>query len=264
MSPETLTAQVIGYFLSETLKNIAKGTANVAYKNFDLLFYSEITTLGLSVSTTPEEIAARFEEQPKLLETAQEKLSAYPQVVEEITKIIKEQTGRDLTTINASDIFSSNVSSHNQSGGQTAHTIINNPLLRASPAKRLQIDVKYSLEQETDVRDTYRLIIALTNTGDEPISDYRLDIKIPRSYLNDLTIISGEETEKSTEQYRFFRITSKSQEYPIYPNDRRIIFSPNYYVGGHIPHNDFLTLQVYVDERLMRNVEKPMSELVSR
>jgi hypothetical protein len=258
MNPDNFTAQIIGVFLAETVKNVAKGSANVLYNNFNLLFYSEITTLGLNDSTDAEEITKRLEAKPEVLEIVQQKLNAHPQLAEEMSKTIEASK-----VTYARDIFSSNVSSHNQAGGQTAHTINNYNPLPLLPETKIQIDLNYRLEQAFDELEVYRLEIILTNKGSRKISNYLFEIEFPRKYLNDSTLINFEVEDRATEEYRFFRITSESQNNPIYPDDRRIIFSPNYKVEGIVPYNHILRIKVYVDEQLVRTIEKPMIELIT-
>ena len=124
MNPDNYSAQIIGVFLAETVKNVAKGSANLIYNNFNLLFYSEITALDLNDSTSPEQITKQLEAKPEVLETVQQKLNAHPKLAEEMIKTVREQLGNDLRTINANTYIEKGENiTINQSGGQTAHKI---------------------------------------------------------------------------------------------------------------------------------------------
>ncbi len=124
---ENFNAQVAGVFLAETVKNVAKGSANALYSNFNLLFYSEITTLGLSEATGVDEIANQLEAKPEMLESIQLKLLAFPKLAEEMSNTIKKNT-RKLNKIQANNYIEKvDNFTVNQSGGQTAQTINNFP-----------------------------------------------------------------------------------------------------------------------------------------
>ena len=259
MSQDNFSAQIIGVFFAETVKNVAKGSANLIYNNFNLLFYSEITALGLNEAINAEQITEQLRAKPEILETVRQKLNAHPRLAEEMTKTVSSSN-----VTNARDIILSSVSSHNQSGGQTAHTIINNNAPPSVTVRQIKVDVSHNLQQAYDGLEIYRLTISLTNTGSEPISNYRFEIEFPRVYLNDSTLINFEKVDKITQEYRFFRITCEDrQSEPLYPDDKRVIFSPSYEYSGRNPYNDILRIKVYVDEQLLRNIEKPMSELLN-
>ncbi len=256
MNQDIFTAQIIGVFLAETVKNIAKGSANIVYENFHLFFDNEITALSLSDSINAGEITKRLELQPQILEKVQRKLMSHPTLAEEISKVIKEETGQSFTTIN--------ISSRNQKGGQTAHTIINNSL-PIQPLRKVKIDINHFLEKCFDELEMYRLEIVMTNESEKPISNYRFEIGIPRAFLNDSTIINFENLDKRTEEYRFFRVTSENyKNQPLYFDDKRIIFSPNYYYTGILSYSEILKCKVYIDDKMIKDIEKPMRELVNR
>lgn len=85
---DTFTAQIIGVFLAETAKNVAKGSANLVYNNFNSIFHSEIIALDLNDSIDAEEITRRLEAKPEVLETVRLKLTAHPEFAEEMSKIV--------------------------------------------------------------------------------------------------------------------------------------------------------------------------------
>lgn len=91
----TFTALLLGVFLSETVKNVAKGSANWIGSNGESLFYSEITSLGLSESATPEEITKQLQAKPEIVRVIEQKVEASPDYVRELLEIVKEQINND-------------------------------------------------------------------------------------------------------------------------------------------------------------------------
>ena len=71
---EKFTATFLAVFLTETIKNVAKGSANWLKDNGEFLFYSEITQLGLSQSATVEETALQLEAKPEMVKVIQNKV----------------------------------------------------------------------------------------------------------------------------------------------------------------------------------------------
>ena len=93
-------ALVIGTFLAETVKNIAKGSSNWIGENGKSLFYEEFTTLGLNESSTPEEIAKQLEAKPKIAEAIQHKVESSPDYVKELFEVIKSQIKNNSGNVN--------------------------------------------------------------------------------------------------------------------------------------------------------------------
>lgn len=265
MSLDNYSAQIIGVFFAETVKNVAKGSANLIYNNFNLLFHSEITTLGLNDSTDAEEITKQLEAKPEILELVRQKLNAFPQLAEEMSKTIetsKVTAGRD--------IISSNVSSHNQSGGQTANIINNftqNPttaftLISLKPIITFQRDYVNGSQDEH-----YGWQIKLLNTSAKTVTDFRVDIKFPNIFLNQHTTYVIEVIEKRTDEYRLFRTTNLLHNNPlIYPDDDFLVFIGSYSLNDKMRENGDLekkvTISVFSSDFLIDKVEMKMSELV--
>lgn len=267
---EQYTAQIVGVFLAETVKNVAKGSANLLYKNFDLLFYSEITELGLNNTSESDFVAKQLEANPKILETVRQKLSAYPELAEEMEKLVQknnELSQRNIT----SQIYNEKVeiSSINQSGGQTANTITNitNPL---PVLPKIILTPKISFRREYiqgSNYEHYNWLIKLSNDGDKPVRGFTVEIIFPNIFTNQHTNYWVEVKERRTEEYRVFRTTSESHQIPvIYPSDEYLVFSGDYLLNDEMREKGELERKVYITiysgDDVVCRVEKHMSELV--
>jgi hypothetical protein len=110
---EKFTATFCAVFLTETIKIAAKGTANWLKDNGEVLFYNEITQLGLNQSATTEELAKQLEAKPEFIEAIQNKVVASPDFVKELFKSVKEQTEKEFeakNVVNAKNIGTNNFS----------------------------------------------------------------------------------------------------------------------------------------------------------
>lgn len=91
---------LLGVFLSETVKNVAKGSANWIGSNGKSLFYDEFTALGLSESATPEEIIKQLEAKPQMIEVIEQKVESSPDYVKELFEVIKAQIKNNSGNVN--------------------------------------------------------------------------------------------------------------------------------------------------------------------
>lgn len=103
---EYFMALLIGAFFAETVKNVAKGSANMLQESVKSRFDREFTQLGLSIDDTPEQFQKKLQEKPEILEAVQQKLEANPDIIEELLEIIREQTKKETigTAIKAKNI----------------------------------------------------------------------------------------------------------------------------------------------------------------
>ncbi len=100
-------ALLLGTFLAETVKNVAKGSANRLGSNGKSWFYPEFTSLGLSESATPEEIIKQLEAKPEMIEVIQQKVESSPAYVKELFEITKTRimsNSGNVNNINANKI----------------------------------------------------------------------------------------------------------------------------------------------------------------
>lgn len=98
---------VLGVFLAETVKNIAKGSANWLKDNGKSLFYEEFIQLDLGEFASPEQITKQLEAKPEVIETLQKKIEASPDYVKQLFEEIKQKFEQKLegkNVINAENI----------------------------------------------------------------------------------------------------------------------------------------------------------------
>lgn len=84
-------ALLLGTFLAETVKIVAKGTANWVAANGESLFYSEITALGLAETAEPADIAKQLDANPAMMTMIERKIDASPDFVKELFENLKKE-----------------------------------------------------------------------------------------------------------------------------------------------------------------------------
>lgn len=87
-------------FLSETVKNAAKGSANWMASNGKSLFYEDFTALNLSETATVEEITKQLEAKPEVAKTIEKKIEESPEYVKELFEKVKTETQNNPIYIN--------------------------------------------------------------------------------------------------------------------------------------------------------------------
>lgn len=87
-------------FLSETVKNAAKGSANWMASNGKSLFYEDFTELNLSETATVEEITKQLEAKPEAVQTIEKKIEESPEYVKELFEKVKTETQNNPIYIN--------------------------------------------------------------------------------------------------------------------------------------------------------------------
>ena len=75
----------LGVFLSETVKNLAKGSANSLHERAGKYLEPEFISLNLNAEDSTEEIQRKLEAKPEIKQTILEKLEAKPDLLKEIT-----------------------------------------------------------------------------------------------------------------------------------------------------------------------------------
>ncbi len=182
-------------------------------------------------------------------------------------------------TYNTVDDFREKVSRHlleiirrfqgNETKTQPSSTQTSSPAHTISEDTKVGIDLSHSISKAYDEFEEYKLIINLTNKGSKTISNYRLDIEFPKAFLNPHTIYALEVSERSNEKYKFFRVTQEHhRNEPIYPDDTRIVFITDYFVDADnykfINSSENLRIKVYIDDKEVRIVDKPMRDLINK
>lgn len=88
----------LGVFLSETVKNVAKGSANSLHERVSDYLKPEFISLNLNAEDSTEEIQRKLEAKPEIKQTILEKLEAKPDLFNEITEFLKKNQGRYIKT----------------------------------------------------------------------------------------------------------------------------------------------------------------------
>jgi hypothetical protein len=125
--------------------------------------------------------------------------------------------------------------------------------------------VNYKKQSITQKRHDYQLVVLLTNTGDEPIANYQVDLEFPNGLVEKPEGIPFFVPDRTTDSYLFFRIAVQDQA--IYQGDSRTIFELPYFVDQDIfaKRKDLLGATVratiYVQGFSLRVVQISMAEL---
>jgi hypothetical protein len=131
----------------------------------------------------------------------------------------------------------------------------------------IRVDIERSIVREYYDLEEYKLRVNLNNEGTTTISNYRLDIEFPKAFLNPSTIYALEKTERSTEKYKFFRVTQEHHRNdPLYPGDSRTVFIADYFTNEEISKsgalNERLKITVYINNREAKIINMPMRDLM--
>jgi TIR domain len=110
-----------------------------------------------------------------------------------------------------------------------------------------------------------RIIIGLVNDSPATLTDYRIELEVPNSFLNQNTGRSAEVENRRTNDYRFFRMMSKdSSQGPLYPGDR----APRFYsvnilsAAAGESSNKKVKLSVFSGEVLTQKIEMSLREIL--
>lgn len=141
------------------------------------------------------------------------------------------------------------------------------PEASATKQPNVRVDFEYSRTREYYDLEEYDLRITLANEGKETISNYRLDIEFPKAFLNPSTIYALEKTERSTDKFKFFRVTQEHHRNdPLYPGDSYMVFMGGYSIDKKMREsgalNEHLKVTVYIDDREVKIIDIPMRDLV--
>lgn len=138
-------------------------------------------------------------------------------------------------------------------------------LLEQNPEIRLNFE--YSRTREYYDLQEYELRVTLSNESQQTISNYRLDIEFPRAFLNRSTFYALERTERSTDKFKFFRVTQEHHRNdPLYPGDSYMVFMSGYSIDDKMRDsgalNDHLKMTVYINALEVKTIDIPMRDLV--
>lgn len=101
------------------------------------------------------------------------------------------------------------------------------PELVRQPSMSATIDLSYKARMLTPIRHAYRLPVCVTNTGDEILSDWSVEVRFPRRMLEpglSYPIV------RSDARSVTMRRTEAEHSGPLYPGERKETLGIDYYV----------------------------------
>ena len=81
----------LGVFFAETVKNIAKGSANMLQERVSSVLQPEFVALNLNADDTSEQIQRKLEEKPQIKEIIRQKIQAQPDLLDHLIELFKKQ-----------------------------------------------------------------------------------------------------------------------------------------------------------------------------
>jgi hypothetical protein len=98
----------------------------------------------------------------------------------------------------------------------------------------VDIEIAYEKENIRANRHDYRLIITLTNLGDQPLGAYHIDLKLPARVVEKPEHLPLHVRDRSTREISFFRITRQEYCEELYPGDSQKVMALPYYIDHDI------------------------------
>ena len=98
MVVESVWVLFFGVFAAETVKNVAKGSANLLQENLHSLLKPEFTALNLSIDDTPEGAQKKLEDHPEIKELIRHKLESDADLLGQLTAALRKSDGRTINT----------------------------------------------------------------------------------------------------------------------------------------------------------------------
>ena len=117
--------------------------------------------------------------------------------------------------------------------------------------------------------EPHQLIIGLVNNSPKTLTDYRVEVEIPRAVLNSSTGFGDTEVEsRSTRDHRFFRMEGKHhREQTLRPGDKiKQFFKPTLIITPEVKTSNALdqkiTVSVFDGDVLTQKIEKTVREIL--
>lgn len=112
----------------------------------------------------------------------------------------------------------------------------------------------------------HKLFLGLVNDSSSTLIDYRIELEVPNSLLNQSTSYSAEVANRRTSEYRVFRLTSKDGSHgPFYPGDRE----PRFLLLDILVHdsigdgiNKKVRVSVFSGDVLTQKLETSLKEIM--
>ena len=103
-----------------------------------------------------------------------------------------------------------------------------------------EIELTYAKRGIEAERHDYRLDVILANVGTEPFGDCHIDLEMPARVIHNPHAHRCYLPNRSNRDVAFFRIDFREKRRPIYPGDKTVVMSVEYYVDRDIFNNDVL------------------------
>lgn len=165
------------------------------------------------------------------------------------------------------------ITTHNQSGGQVAHQITNIYQVPEKPRAVLTPIVEHLLtkvDHQMDLLGYYDFRVSLRNDGPKTVRDFRIEVEIPRQYMEGYGGISAEVTSRTPTTTRLFRHTERELSpvapYTLYSGETKPVISLHFLVNktqflGGI--SELIKLWVYSDDELVSSADYPIANMLN-
>jgi hypothetical protein len=158
---------------------------------------------------------------------------------------------------------------HNQSGGQNAHTITNifadppKPKASLTPVVTSQLD---KVGHQADL-DFYTVRIALRNDGTKTVREFAIEVEIPETYMENAGSYAANVNPKRPGT-KMFRHTQQNfgQEFALYSGDSYPVFSLGFVLKkGHYLQGirESIRVSVYENDEPVSVTEHPMADMLN-
>jgi len=156
----------------------------------------------------------------------------------------------------------------NQQGGQTAHSIVNYFYQQPAPSPAVLMPVIEWLLAKVDHEmgiDYYDFRVSLRNDGTTTVREFSIEIEIPNIYLNQSTIYVAEV--RGTPESRLFRNTQKNfNNLVLYPGDVYPVFGVGYQIikeQYRAGIRDSIVVSVYSGDQLLSKSGHPIANMLN-
>lgn len=181
--------------------------------------------------------------------------------------VVNDQTLSEF--IAAFQMAGSIITTFNQTGGQAAHTIINN-LQPQAPQVSLNPELEYHVTNADNIAgiDYYNLSIIIDNDGDTTVRNFRVNVEIPREHMEVGTSYNAEVDSRTPSTTRLFKYPVKDSRANLIldPGERKSVFTLMFSVNKKqylTGTKEQIKVSVYAEDRLVSRIDKPIAEMLS-
>lgn len=160
------------------------------------------------------------------------------------------------------------ITTFNQQGGQTAHSIVNYFYQQPTSSPSVLTPVIEWLLTKVDHEmgiDYYDFRVSLRNDGTTTVREFRIEIEVPNIYLNQSTIYAAEV--RRTPESRLFRNTQKNfNNLVLYPGDAYPVFGVGYQITKEQYRagiRDSIVVSVYAGDQMLSKSGHPIANMLN-